>query len=169
MGKTDISEDSREDLEYLLHSPQLLDALFTNTHPASAQSLHALSDSLQRNADLAARLVALEPHLSVSREAAERSLLEARKLERAWRDREKEMYQSLQPFSSPALYSRLVNAVGDAEAVAEAMAESFLEEGGGDGRDVGEFVREYRGLRKSYHLRKERKERWDEGRVGGWR
>jgi len=36
-------------------------------------------------------------------------------------------------------------------------------------RDVDNFVKSYRGVRALYHLRKERKERWDENRVGGWR
>ncbi|KAG0636304.1 hypothetical protein HOY80DRAFT_370944 [Tuber brumale] len=157
---------SRDDLEHILNSPQLLEALFATTHPTASSADVALIANLQHNAELAARLAALESKLATARESAERALVETRQLERTWRDREKEMYQALQPFSSPALYSRLVNAVGDAEAVADAMAESFLEEGG---RDVGEFVREYRALRKTYHLRKERKERWDEGRVGGWR
>ncbi|KAI5840009.1 hypothetical protein DFP73DRAFT_587126 [Morchella snyderi] len=160
---------SLDDLTHLLSSPHLLDALFASTHPHAHQHEATLTAALRRNADLAARLSALEPRLHSARDGAERALLDARMKEREWRAREKEMYQSLQPFSSPALYSRLVNAVADAEAVAEAMAESFLEEGGGDGRDVGEFVREYRALRKAYHLRRERKERWDEGRVGGWR
>jgi len=81
------------------------------------------------------------------------------------------MYQALQPFSSPALYNRLVSAVGEAGSVSEALEESFLEERAGKdgGRDVGEFIKEYRAMRKSYHLRRERKERWDEARVGGWR
>jgi hypothetical protein len=50
------------------------------------------------------------------------------------------------------------------------MEESFLE---GDGmasdREVGEFLRGYRDGRKVYWKRVEGKERWDEGRVGGWR
>ncbi|KAF3939515.1 hypothetical protein ABW19_dt0208067 [Dactylella cylindrospora] len=46
--------------------------------------------------------------------------------------------------------------------------------GGGKGgmkasKDVDNFVKSYRGVRALYHLRKERKERWDENRVGGWR
>lgn len=102
------------------------------------------------------------------RETAERRLLDTRAVERQWRDKEKDMYRALQPFSSPALYTRLVNAVAEAEALSEALADSFVDgaEGGGD---VAEFVKEYRGIRKTFHLRKERKERWDEGRVGGWR
>lgn len=57
------------------------------------------------------------------------------------------------------------------------MEESFLEGGGGNGgdgevvgeREVGEWVKRYREARVLFYLRQERKERWDEGRVGGWR
>lgn len=56
------------------------------------------------------------------------------------------------------------------------MEESFLEGGGAGGgeevvgeRDVGDWVKKYREARVQYYLRQERKERWDEGRVGGWR
>jgi hypothetical protein len=36
-------------------------------------------------------------------------------------------------------------------------------------REVAEFVRTFREARVLAYLRRERKERWDEGRVGGWR
>jgi len=53
----------------------------------------------------------------------------------------------------------------------EALEESSFEEriSNDGGRDVGEFLKEYRAMRKSYHLRRERKERWSEARFGGWR
>lgn len=56
------------------------------------------------------------------------------------------------------------------EAVCEALEESFLEgEGRAGEREVGEFLKRYREGRKVVWVRRERKERWDEGRVGGWR
>ncbi|KAL8371022.1 hypothetical protein RB595_001056 [Gaeumannomyces hyphopodioides] len=36
-------------------------------------------------------------------------------------------------------------------------------------RETLDWVRQYREARKLLYLRQERKERWDEGRVGGWR
>ncbi|KAI9851440.1 MAG: hypothetical protein M1838_003629 [Thelocarpon superellum] len=36
-------------------------------------------------------------------------------------------------------------------------------------REVAEWVRRFRDARRVYYLRRERKDRWDEGRVGGWR
>lgn len=56
------------------------------------------------------------------------------------------------------------------------LEESFLEGEGSGGsdtvaseREVAEFVRRLREGRKVAYIRAERKERWDEGRVGGWR
>lgn len=80
------------------------------------------------------------------------------------------MDDALAVYSPKALYQRLALAVGEAEAVCEAVDESFLEgEGRAGEREVGEFVKRCREGRKGVWLRRERKERWDEGRVGGWR
>ena len=74
-----------------------------------------------------------------------------------------------------ALYQRLVAAGAEQEGVCRAVEEAFLEggDGGGGGvateREVAEFVRTLREARVLAYLRRERKERWDEGRVGGWR
>ena len=79
-------------------------------------------------------------------------------------------------FSPPALYQRLSAAVGEQEALCRGLEESFLEGQDATGtdavaseREVAEFVRRLREGRKIAYLRTERKERWDEGRVGGWR
>jgi hypothetical protein len=55
--------------------------------------------------------------------------------------------------------------------VCRALEESFLEGDGGTAteREVVEWVRRYREAKKVHYSRRERKERWDEGRVGGWR
>ncbi|KAF8476906.1 hypothetical protein BDZ91DRAFT_843652 [Kalaharituber pfeilii] len=167
-----LASKSLEDLQYLLHSPELMNALFTSTHPTSDQCSAAVSDALTQNINLATRLQALERNLIHLREHAERKLLEAKAMERSWREKEKEMYVALQPFSPPALYNRLMSAVAEADSMSEALEASFLEERGTGkegAKDIGEFVKEYRTMRKTYHLRKERKERWDEGRIGGWR
>jgi len=132
-------------------------------------------------------------NLEAARNNTSSALLQTRALERAWREKEKEMYIALGRFSAPALHSRLGQAVGEAEAVSKALEESFLEDDGLEGigngrggvedgginttsastgkggRDVENFVKSYRGVRALYHLRKERRERWDENRVGGWR
>jgi hypothetical protein len=78
---------------------------------------------------------------------------------------------ALAPFSPAALYQQLGQGVQEQAQVCQAVEESFLE---GDEavlseRDVAEWVRRYREAKVLYYLRQERKERWDEGRVGGWR
>ncbi len=83
------------------------------------------------------------------------------------------MDRALQAFSPSSLYQRVGQGVQEQEAIAIAMEESFMD-GGAEGgraseRDVNEWVRRYREERKRYWERKSRKERWDEGRVGGWR
>jgi hypothetical protein len=127
----------------------------------------ALTASLTHNIGLATHLTALERALVSQREATQKILTDAKAHERRWRDKEKEMYQALQPFSSPALYARLSNAIAEAEATSEAMVESFLDDGGADG--VESWVKSYREIRKLTALRRERMGRWDEGRVVGWR
>jgi hypothetical protein len=82
------------------------------------------------------------------------------------------MDRALAPFSPSALYQKLAQGVAEQEMVARALEESFLD--GGDGgvateREAAEWVRRYREAKKVYYARRERKERWDEGRVGGWR
>jgi len=54
----------------------------------------------------------------------------------------------------------------ESELLSETLATSFLE---GENADATDFIREYRALRKQYHIRRERKEKWQQGQVAGWR
>lgn len=83
------------------------------------------------------------------------------------------MDHALAPFSPASLYQQLGQGVQEQASVCQAMEESFLE-GDGDGvptseREVAEWIRKYREAKLLSYQRQERKERWDEGRVGGWR
>jgi hypothetical protein len=85
------------------------------------------------------------------------------------------MDHALAPFAPASLYQRLGAGLQEQEAVCAALEESFLEGENPDGgalateREATDWVRRYREAKKLYYLRQERKERWDEGRVGGWR
>ncbi len=121
----------------------------------------------------AAQLLDLEARLAHQRSAAQAQLLSTHALERQWRGKQADMDHALTPFAPARLYQRLAQGVGEQEGVCYALEESFLE-GEDDGalateREAGDWVRRYREAKKSYYLRQERKERWDEGRVGGWR
>ncbi|KAH0534028.1 hypothetical protein GP486_008938, partial [Trichoglossum hirsutum] len=134
---------------------------------------HPLQSALETNISLATTLVALENQLAHTRSATQSRLLALHGLERQWRAKQSDMDAALEPFSPKALYQRLVSAVAEQEQVCTALEESFLDhsaDGGKAGeRETAEFVRRFREGRKVYYLRRERKERWDEGRVGGWR
>ncbi|KAA8896801.1 hypothetical protein FN846DRAFT_993574 [Sphaerosporella brunnea] len=156
---------SRDDLQYLLHSPALLSSLYTATHPSSASNSAALTASLSTNIALSQQLVALETSLGTLRESTQQKLLETKGLEKRWREKEKEMYQSLQPFSEVGLHARLQSAVAEGERECDALAEEFLS-GAGE-LEVEPWVRAYRDGRKTVALRRERRGRWDEGRVSG--
>lgn len=131
---------------------------------------------LAQNIALAESLKQLEAHLLRQRESTQSRLLAQMALERQWKAKQAEQDAALREFSPPALYQRLSAAVGEQEALCRGLEESFLEgesTGGQDAvaseREVNDFVRRLRDGRKIAYLRAERKDRWDQGRVGGWR
>ena len=176
-----LQDKARGDLAAILQSPQLLNALVhgpQTAHPSLAASHQTLQTALAENVALASHLAELESHVVAARHSTSAQLLSARALERQWRAKQGEMDAALAPFAPASLYQRLAAGVGEQEGVCRALEESFLagEGGGGDGdgkvaseREVAEWVRGYREAKKLAYLRRERKERWDEGRVGGWR
>lgn len=166
-------------LHHVLQTPELQHAIAHNpetTHPSLPASTAPLQALLAQNIALAESLKQLEAHLQHQRESTQSRLLSLRALERQWRAKQAEQDEALREFSPPALYQRLSAAVGEQEALCRGLEESFLEGQDATGtdavaseREVAEFVRRLREGRKIAYLRTERKERWDEGRVGGWR
>ncbi|KAI1107665.1 hypothetical protein F4804DRAFT_329075 [Jackrogersella minutella] len=174
-----LEDKSKQDLAEMLSNAATLDALThapSTMHPSLAATRDALLSALGENVGLAAHLTELEAHLAQQRGAAQAQLLSTHALERQWRQKQAEMDAALAPFAPAALYSRLGQALAEQEAVCRAMEESFLEGGGGDEsgelaseREVLDWVRRYREAKKVFYLRHERRERWNEHRVGGWR
>ena len=141
------------------------------------QSVDSLQQLLDTNIGLATSLEQLEAQVIHQRSVTQARLLAQRAQEQQYRAKIKETEDALRHFSPMALYQRLSAAVCEQDSLCKAIAESFLESGGdghGQGgvaseRDIMDFVKRIREARKTAFLRKERKERWDEGRVGGWR
>ena len=136
-----------------------------------AASQEPLQAALADNISLASHLNELEARLTHLRSSTQAKLLSAHALERQWRQKQSDMDRALAPFSPSSLYQRLSSGVQEQEMVCRALEESFLEADGGVAteREWNEWVRRYRESKKVYYSRRERKERWDEGRVGGWR
>lgn len=173
-----------QDLAAILASPSLLQSLThapATAHPSLISSHAALSSALSSNTDLATQLGEQGARLAGARSATQAQLLSTHGLERQWRQRQSDMDHALAPFSPSALYQELAHGVQEQAQVCQAMEDSFLDggreraEGGGGGgemlteREVAEWVKGYREAKVLYYLRQERKDRWDEGRVGGWR
>ncbi|KKA30204.1 hypothetical protein TD95_001909 [Thielaviopsis punctulata] len=173
-----VQNKSTKDLSAMLHSPALLAAL-TDAAATAPAALHArrsaLLSLLASNAALARGLSTLEERLARDRAAANAQLLAAKHLERAWSQRQREADAALAPHMPAALYQRLAHGVAEQRAVCEALEESFVEGrpalGGAEGeeRETAEWIKRYKEARVVYWRRKEQKDRWDEGRVGGWR
>ena len=165
----------KQDLADILGDPKLLQALTrapTSAHPSVAPSDEALLAALDGNLALGKHLLELEARLAHQRSSAQAQLLSTHALERQWRQKQAEMDHALQPFAAPALYQQLTQSLQEQEMICQAMEESFLD-GDGSGlateRETLDWVRKYREAKKLYYLRQERKERWNERRVGGWR
>ncbi|KAI9696592.1 MAG: hypothetical protein M1836_005611 [Candelina mexicana] len=168
-----LKDKTKPDLHHLLTTPSLLHALSSapsTTHPSVPAAQHPLSHLLTQNLSLAHSLLALQQTLSTQRTTTESHLLHLHSLEHQWRSTQTRMDSALAPFSPKALYQRLAQSIGEQEQVCAALEESFLEgeEEMGE-REVGEFLKRFREAKKVERLRRERKARWDEGRVGGWR
>lgn len=64
----------------------------------------------------------------------------------------------------------MVASIGEQEQLLKGMEASFLEgEGRAGEREVEGFLRRWREGRRVLERRREARERWEEGRVGGWR
>lgn len=174
-----VKDKATKDLHEILQDPELQHAIVHSpdtAHESLRASAAPLQALLTQNIQLAESLKQLEAHVQHQRDGTQSRLLALRALERQWKAKQAEQDEALREFSPPALYQRLSAAVGEQEALCRGLEESFLEGEGVGGhdaiareREVVEFVRRIREGRKVTYLRAERKERWDEGRVGGWR
>ena len=173
-----LEDKSKQDIADILRSPDLITTLTHSPqtiHPSLSASHSHLQSCLASNVELAAQLSDLSLRLSHQRSATQAQLLATHALERQWRQKQTEMDHALAPFSPASLYQQLGQGVAEQAAVCQALEDSFLDGGGereggeASEREVADWVRRYREARVLYYQRVERKGRWDEGRVGGWR
>jgi hypothetical protein len=169
-----LTPPRKQDLADVLNNPKLLSALahsHPTAHPSTAASQEPLQAALAENISLASHLNELEARLLHLRASTQSQLLSTHSLERQWRQKQSDMDRALSPFSPSSLYQRLSQGVQEQEMVCRALEESFLDGDGGlaTEREITDWLKRYRDSKKLYYSRMERKERWDEGRVGGWR
>ncbi|RKF82861.1 putative endosomal sorting complex assembly [Golovinomyces cichoracearum] len=168
-----LEDKSKQQLAEILENPKLLNALLYSTstaHPSLVVNQKALQAALSENIALASHLKEVEARLLQLRLSSQAQLLSTHALERQWRQKQTEMDRALAPFTPPSLYQNLVQAIQEQEHCCAELEAEFLD---GDGiateKDVIEWIKRFREARKVYYSRQARKERWDEGRIGGWR
>ncbi|KAI5369933.1 Putative modifier of rudimentary, Modr, ESCRT assembly domain-containing protein [Septoria linicola] len=168
-----LKDKSVNDLQEILNSPSLQSFLLNSphtTHPSVPISEQHLAPLIQSNVSAASQLLDTEDRLSALRERTQSRLLALRALEQQHRSKISETETALRDFSPQALYQRLNASVQEQELLLRGLEESWLyEDGVASDRDVSDFVRRAKEARKTAFLRRERKSRWDDGRVGGWR
>ena len=114
----------------------------------------------------------VESQIQTLRTSLTPSLLRVSALERQFRAKQEEMDDALSPWAPKAVHTRLGQGIQEQDAWCRAMEESFLEgegEGCASDREVSEWLRKYREGRKVLELRREKRCRVEEARVGGWR
>jgi hypothetical protein len=166
----------KQDVAAILTDNALLSALThspCSIHPSLLASHQNLQSALEENVDTALRLMEAERRLANERSTTQTQLLSTHALERQWRQKQIDLDTALSPFSPASLYQRLGHGLQEQATVCVALEESFLD-GSGEGtcateRETADWIRRYREAKALYYQRLERKERWDEGRVGGWR
>jgi len=168
-----LKDKPTRDLHALLHDPALQTALLDNpsTAPQTLTASHALlTPQIHANIHLATALLTLETRIRTQREHTQSRLLALRAVEQQHRAKLAETERALAGWSPMALYQRLAAGAQEQEMLVRGVEESWLDEDGMAGeREVGEFVKRVKEGRRTAFLRRERKGRWDEGRVGGWR
>jgi hypothetical protein len=156
-------------LNDLTYAPQTM-------HPSlTASSVH-LQKALSDNAYLSSRLLSLEDQVKHHRAIIRTQLLATHALERQWIQKQSDMDITLKPFSPASLYSNLSHGLQDQLRICQAIEDSFLNDRdrGADDRafsgerETQDWIRDYREAKRLAYLRMERRNRWDEGRVGGW-
>lgn len=173
MNSQRLTKGRTTDLHHLLETQSLQHALLSNpstTHPGITASQASLVPLLQQNVELTSSLSELESSLTQKRAATQSRLLALRALEQQHATKLTETESALGQFSPMALYQRLNAGVSEQELLVRGVEESWLDEDGvASDREVESFVRRVKEASKQSFLRRERRERWDEGRVGGWR
>ncbi|CCL99720.1 uncharacterized protein FIBRA_01742 [Fibroporia radiculosa] len=171
----ELAHLSRDDLQELLYDPVYFQAVFhTLNHVKSLYQAQAELGSANETIAIENNL-ALEESLYHLRSETQDAFNEARDLEARWKEIEKEQKEVYQRFTPQFLLMRLRHATTAQDDISEARAADFVQASSAEpvpistnGRDIDDFVREFKELRKVYHKRVMWGERWAAGQVA-WR
>ena len=148
-------------MEELISRTDLVESLYTSL-PLSIRNTTLLNNSWKETESLSQHIISLRQDLDGLRYKANHELQLLKQKECDWKETEQNMNRVLKPFTTGSLQQQLIIALRESETLSEALMESFLEGSSEDGVDVMEFTRNYRELRKTLHLRKQKTDNWIE-------
>ncbi|KAJ7288226.1 hypothetical protein C8J57DRAFT_1279469 [Mycena rebaudengoi] len=177
----ELAELSREDLEDLLTDPVYFQAIFHSLSRVKAM-YQSQAELGMANEAIAQHNLTLQEPLYRLRAETQEAFDDAKNLEARWKEVEREQREVYQRFSPQFLLMRLKHSKTAQDDASEAMAMAFVQQSsssgptyGGSGagtptggKEIDEFVREFKELRKTYHKRVMWEDRWSTGLVN-WR
>ncbi|KAJ7212016.1 hypothetical protein GGX14DRAFT_564510 [Mycena pura] len=169
----ELADFSREDLEDMLSDPVYFQAVFHSLSRVKAV-YQAQAELGMANESIANHNLSLQEPLYKLRADTKEAFDDARNLEARWKEVEREQREVYQRFSPQFLLMRLKHSRTAQDDASEALASAFVQQsasGGGatpNGKEIDDFIREYKDLRKIYHKRAMWEDRWSLGLVH-WR
>ncbi|EIW59713.1 uncharacterized protein TRAVEDRAFT_167218 [Trametes versicolor FP-101664 SS1] len=170
----ELANLSREDLEDLLADPAYFQAIF-HSLPQVKLLYQGQADLGSANETIAKNNLAYQEDLYRLRSETQEAFDSAKSLEARWKELEKEQREAYQRYDPQFLLMRLRHATIAQDDLSEARANAFVQGSASDpdpvpltGKDIDDFVKEFRELRKTYHKRVMWGERWAAGDVA-WR
>jgi len=168
----ELADFSREDLEDLLNNQAYFQAVF-HSLPQVKAMVQSQIELGMANEELARNNLALQNELYHLRGETKAAFDEAKTLEARWKGVEKEQREIYQRFTPQFLLLRLRHATTAQDDASETLASTFIQssppsgssQGDTMGKDVDDFVKEFRELRKTYHKRVMWGDRWSAGKV----
>ncbi|KAJ6559086.1 hypothetical protein DFH09DRAFT_518716 [Mycena vulgaris] len=176
----ELADLSREDLEDLLTDPVYFQAIFHSLSRVKAM-YQSQAELGMANESIAKHNLALQEPLYRLRAETQEAFDDAKNLEARWKEVDREQREVYQRFSPQFLLMRLKHSKTAQDDASEALASAFVQQsstasyggagtpnGGGLGKEIDDFVREFKDLRKTYHKRVMWEDRWSSGLVN-WR
>jgi len=167
----ELSHLSRDDLQDLLHDQQYFQAVFHSLEHVKA-IYRGQDEIVMANEVIAKNNLALQDELYKLRTDTQAAFDEAKSLEARWKHLEREQKEVYQRFTQQFLMLRLRHATTAQDEASERVSSEFVKgsspDGLASGKEVDDFVKDFREMRRVYHKRAIFGDRWAKGDVG-WR
>ncbi|KIK57247.1 hypothetical protein GYMLUDRAFT_46503 [Collybiopsis luxurians FD-317 M1] len=175
----ELAHLSRQDLEDLLNDNNYFQAVFHSLPRVKAMH-DAQAELGNANSSIANNNMALQDKLYQLRSETQDAFNEAKALEARWKEVEKEQRDVYQRFTPQFLLMRLRHSVSAQDDASERLATAFIQHqslGSSEshsgtstpsGKDMDDFIKEFKEARKIYHKRVMWSDRWSKGQVE-WR